>query len=110
MKTSLSQNLKEESSISYNLGLTNKSMVLCPRTSEGLQIKNADGKIIGSVALNGTILAGTLLVKSDIEWDAVRKDEGLLVNVLETIGVPLRNTIDSQHANSGTFEPIDGKI
>lgn len=111
MKTMPSQDHKEASPISYNLGLTKKSMVLCPRTSEGLEIKNVDGKIIGSVALNGTLLAGTLLVKSEIEWDAVRKDEGILVDVLGTIGVPLHNTVDSQHTNSGTFDkPLDGKI
>ncbi|KAF7949194.1 hypothetical protein EAE96_008362 [Botrytis aclada] len=111
METTPSQTHKEESSISYNLGLTNKSMVLCPRTSEGLEIKNIDGKIIGSVALNGTLLAGTLLVKSEIEWNAVREDERILVDVLKTIGVPLHNTVDSQHTNSGTFDkPLDGKI
>ncbi|TGO57129.1 hypothetical protein BCON_0069g00230 [Botryotinia convoluta] len=111
MKTTPCKNHKEASPISYNLGLTNESMVLCPRTSEGLEIKNFDGHIIGSVALNGTLLAGTLLVKSETEWDAVRKDEGILVSVLKTIGVPLLNTVDSQHTNSGTFDKLlEGKI
>ncbi|KAF7901675.1 uncharacterized protein EAF01_006974 [Botrytis porri] len=111
MKTTPCKDRKEASPISYNLGITNKSMVLCPRTSEGLEIMDTDGKIVGSVALNGTLLAGTLLVKSEIEWDAIRRDEGILVNVLKAIGVPPHNTVDSQHTNFGTFDkPLDGKI
>ncbi|KAI9645749.1 bifunctional AP-4-A phosphorylase/ADP sulfurylase [Ciborinia camelliae] len=93
MKTTCSVNHKCESPISYNLGFTHRSIVLCPRISEGLAIKDDEGHTIGSVALNGTILAGTLLVKSETEWNAIRKDEGILVDVLETIGAP-RNTIN----------------
>ncbi|KAB8295750.1 hypothetical protein EYC80_008575 [Monilinia laxa] len=108
MKTTSSINLKGKSSISYNLGFTDKSMVLCPRVSEGLSIHDNDGNTIGSVALNGTLLAGTLLVKSETEWDAVRKDERILVDILKAIGVP-RNTIDPRL--SGPFQQsIDGKI
>lgn len=81
-----------ESPISYNLGLTHKSMVLCPRTSEGLEIKDAAGSSIGSVALNGTLLAGTILVKSEAEWDAMRKNDKILVEVLEAIGIPSNST------------------
>ncbi|RAL68750.1 hypothetical protein DID88_007445 [Monilinia fructigena] len=108
MKATSSKNLKGNSSISYNLGFTDKSMVLCPRVSEGLSIQDNDGNTIGSVALNGTLLAGTLLVKSETEWDAVRKDEKILVDILKAIGVP-RNTIDPRL--SGPFQQsIDGKI
>ncbi|KAF7852914.1 hypothetical protein EAF04_010853 [Stromatinia cepivora] len=103
-------NHKGGSPISYNLGLTDKSMVLCPRTAEGLAIKDANGNIMGSVALNGTLLAGTLLVKSETEWNAVRKDEEILLDVLKIIGIPT-NTIDPQYRPSGTFDKlIDGKI
>lgn len=108
MKTKSSINLKGESSISYNLGFTDRSMVLCPRVSEGLSIQDNDGNTIGSVALNGTLLAGTLLVKSETEWDAVRKDERILVDILKAIGVP-RNTIDPR-LSSPFQRSIDGKI
>lgn len=79
---------KEESPISYNLGLTNHVMVLCPRTSEGPKISSATGDMIGPIALNGTILGGTLLVKNEEEWHALRNDESKLMDVLSAIGTP----------------------
>jgi ATP adenylyltransferase len=75
------------SPISYNLGMTTRGMVVCPRTSEGLVIKTSKGESIGHVALNGTLLAGTLLVKSEIEWDTLRSDESKLHDILGSIGI-----------------------
>lgn len=63
-------------------------MVLCPRASEGTKIKGSNGEDVGPVALNGTVLGGTLLVKSEAEWDALRDDESKLKYVLSTIGFP----------------------
>ena len=79
---------KSDEQVSYNLGLTDKAMVLCPRTSEGLTIKNSSGELMGPVALNGTVLGGTLLVKSEGEWDALRSDEAKLHEILSAIGIP----------------------
>jgi ATP adenylyltransferase len=62
-------------------------MVLCPRTSEGTKIKSVDGEFIGPISLNGTVLGGTLLVKSEVEWDALRNDESRLGDVLKSIGI-----------------------
>ncbi|PBP29017.1 ATP adenylyltransferase, partial [Diplocarpon rosae] len=78
----------ESSLISYNLGLTDRAIVLCPRTSEGLNIKNNAGESIGPIALNGTIVGGTLLVKSEKEWDALRNDDNKLTHILQAIGIP----------------------
>lgn len=75
-----------ESPISYNLGMTRQAMILCPRTAEGTKIKSNTGEYIGPVSLNGTILGGTLLVKSEEEWDALRSDESQLENILKSIG------------------------
>jgi ATP adenylyltransferase len=75
------------SPISYNLAITNQCMVLCPRTSEGLVIKSKNGESIGPVALNGTMLAGTLLVKSEAEWNTLRNDESKLEDILSCIGI-----------------------
>lgn len=75
------------SPISYNLGLIDRTIVLCPRTSEGLVIRNRDGAHLGPVALNGTVLGGTLLVKSEEEWDILRNDETTLTEILQAIGV-----------------------
>jgi ATP adenylyltransferase len=82
------QSGKNESPISYNLGFTDQAMVICPRISEGQMVTNEDGDFVGPVALNGTLLAGTLLVKSNAEWDALRKDGSKLMDVLSAIGIP----------------------
>jgi ATP adenylyltransferase len=77
-----------ESSISYNLGLTDQGMVLCPRVSEGLGLVNHNGQLTGPIALNGTILGGTLLVKSEEEWDTLQQDQSQLSDILQAIGLP----------------------
>ncbi|KIH89301.1 bis(5-nucleosyl)-tetraphosphatase [Sporothrix brasiliensis 5110] len=68
-------------SISYNLALTHRTMALLPRTAEG----GADRQY--HLSLNGTVLAGTALVKNEAEWDALRSDPGRLGGVLAQIGV-----------------------
>jgi ATP adenylyltransferase len=77
-----------ESRISYNMGLTDRVMVLCPRVSEGLEVTSNRDEIIGTVALNGTVLGGTLLVKNEAEWRALRSDEPKLMDILKAIGIP----------------------
>jgi ATP adenylyltransferase len=67
--------------------MTDQAMVLCPRTAEGTTIKSSAGDFIGQVSLNGTILGGTLLVKSEAEWDALKSDESKLKDVLDCIGI-----------------------
>jgi ATP adenylyltransferase len=80
--------MEGEAQISYNFAMTSTSMALCPRTAEGMRIKDDKGNEIGSIALNGTVLAGTALVKSRAEWDALRTNNPTLFNVLGGIGVP----------------------
>ncbi len=63
-------------------------MVLCPRLSESLEIKGKNDDLLGPISLNGTLLGGTLLVKSEQEWDALRSDENKLKDILQAIGVP----------------------
>ena len=85
---------RSKSSISYNLGLTAQAIVLCPRASEGMKIKNSEGEDIGVVALNGTVLGGTLLVKSEAEYSALRNDHSKLADNLSAIGF---SPTQSQH-------------
>ncbi|THZ08313.1 putative bis-tetraphosphatase [Aureobasidium pullulans] len=49
------------SPISYNLAMTTSAMAIVPRRKEGAAIKDSKGNEVGSVALNGTLLAGTLM-------------------------------------------------
>ncbi|KAG5994518.1 hypothetical protein E4U54_003063 [Claviceps lovelessii] len=74
--------------ISYNLGLTSTRMVLCPRLAEGGPVLGLEGEEVGRLALNGTVLAGTALVKSEGEWEALRRRPSGLVDVLRRIGIP----------------------
>ncbi|KAI1169777.1 HIT-like domain-containing protein [Nemania sp. FL0916] len=77
-----------EAQISYNLAMTTTCMALCPRTAEGRPITSHDGDEVGAIALNGTVLAGTALVKNEAEWHALTTDNTVLTSVLGGIGVP----------------------
>ncbi|KFY17192.1 hypothetical protein V491_05086 [Pseudogymnoascus sp. VKM F-3775] len=81
---------EEEEEMSYNLAFTDKLMVILPRVWEGLAFPTGlnDPKETGVVALNGTILGGTLLVKDELEWEALQRDGGMLKELLREIGVP----------------------
>ena len=68
--------------------MTTSAMAIVPRRNEGAPIKNSQGAEVGSVALNGTLLAGTLMVKLEDEWNALRDDELQLDSVLTAIGIP----------------------
>ncbi|TIA35734.1 putative bis-tetraphosphatase [Aureobasidium pullulans] len=76
------------SPISYNLAMTTSAMAIVPRRKEGAAIKDSKGNEVGSVALNGTLLAGTLMVKLEDEWNALRNDQLQLDGILTAIGVP----------------------
>jgi ATP adenylyltransferase len=82
--------------ISYNLAFTDRVMVLCPRVSEGPEIESPNGNVIGPIALNGTILGGTLLVKSEEEWQSLRSDPSKLRDILSMIGIPALESEDKQ--------------
>lgn len=87
--------------MSYNLAMTSSSMLICPRTSEGGALhepgydspsqgrRNDSGK----VSVNGTVLAGTIMVREEAQWEALKGEmgEGLLRKVLEDVGVPQRH-------------------
>lgn len=82
-----------EATISYNLAMTRDVMVIIPRLAEGAAIveKNMESggeEVVGKLALNGTVLAGTALVKSQREWDALRRNPERVGELLGVIGVP----------------------
>ena len=81
----------EEARISYNLAMTRDVMVIVPRVAEGetVTVVEAGGRNeVGKLALNGTVLAGTALVKTQAEWDALRAEPEQLLKILGRIGVP----------------------
>ncbi|CAK47030.1 uncharacterized protein An16g07800 [Aspergillus niger] len=72
--------------ISYNLAMTETTMMICPRRIDSTA--SVDVAEAGVVALNGTVLAGTLMVKAEAEWDELRRNPTSLHNVLAAIGYP----------------------
>ena len=74
--------------ISYNLAITSSRMVIVPRMRQGADLMDAEGKSkVGAVEVNGTVLAGTALVKGQAEWEGMRR-EAEMKRVLGLIGVP----------------------
>ncbi|PNY22822.1 Uncharacterized protein TCAP_07057 [Tolypocladium capitatum] len=76
-----------EARISYNMAMTSGTLVVCPRLAEGGAVLRR-GEAVGRLALNGTVLAGTALVKGEAEWEALRGDPRALADALRLIGVP----------------------
>lgn len=81
------------SAISYNLAMTTSRMIICPRRSEHAWIQLNEASKVGLheeglVKFNGTILAGTLMVKAESEWKALQEQPAMLEGVLQTIGFP----------------------
>ncbi|RHZ61126.1 putative bis(5'-nucleosyl)-tetraphosphatase [Aspergillus thermomutatus] len=79
--------------ISYNLAMTESTMMICPRRSETGRIPVDPSALRdvhepGVVTLNGTILAGTLMVKAEAEWNEIRRNPETLADILATIGYP----------------------
>lgn len=77
----------EKDGFSYNMGLTTASMVLCPRTQEGVKLQRDDGTETGYIALNGTVTGGTLMVKQLEDWEYLRKAPLVIDRILGAIGV-----------------------
>jgi ATP adenylyltransferase len=87
-----------EALISYNMAITKDTLVICPRKQEGYPIKSSGGREnVGSLALNGTVLAGTALVKNEAEWEALKKSPEQLLAVLRSIGISRSETEDGQN-------------
>ncbi|KAF1838826.1 Ap4A phosphorylase-like protein II [Decorospora gaudefroyi] len=74
--------------ISYNLAMTTAGMAILPRRAAGTMLRRDDGSDIGFIALNGTTLGGTMMVKYQEEWDVLRGKPQVLDNILAAIGVP----------------------
>ncbi|CRG92141.1 hypothetical protein PISL3812_09197 [Talaromyces islandicus] len=80
--------------ISYNLAMTESAMMICPRRSETAHLlpqsaaEGENGTVLsGEVSLNGTILAGTLMVKQELEWDDLRNRPDKINFLLAAVGL-----------------------
>ncbi|BCR90728.1 putative bis(5'-nucleosyl)-tetraphosphatase [Aspergillus chevalieri] len=83
--------------ISHNLAMTETEMMICPRRSENVTIpiqrkEEAKGEGVvepGVIALNGTVLGGTLMVKMEEEWEELKRSPDVLAGVLGKAGFPV---------------------
>lgn len=73
--------------ISYNLAMTRDIMMICPRRKETASLPGLGAD--ADVSLNGTILAGTLMVKTEEQWDHLRGDGEVINDLLAEIGIPI---------------------
>lgn len=81
--------LNGPSRISYNLAMTKDTMVLLPRLSDKIHLQDDKGKSLGiKLSVNGTILAGTVLVKEEHDYKTIKQFPGALKRGLQRIGVP----------------------
>lgn len=74
--------------IDYNLAMTESAMMICPRRSETALLQEPAEEGAGKVSLNGTILAGTLMVKQETEWDDLRNKPDKINSLLAAVGIP----------------------
>lgn len=74
-----------KTTFSYNLAMTTKLMVILPRREESSRVLEAPGS---EVAINGTILAGTMMVKADEEWQRLREEPDTVQRILCDILFP----------------------
>lgn len=83
--------------ISHNLAMTETAMMICPRKSENATItiqgkEEAKRESVvepGVIALNGTVLGGTLMVKMEGEWEELKRRPDVLRGVLGKVGFPV---------------------
>lgn len=73
--------------ISYNFAMTRDIMIICPRQKETASLPGL-GPDAG-VSLNGTILAGTLMVKTEEQWDCLRGDGEIINDLFAEVGIPI---------------------
>jgi ATP adenylyltransferase len=80
--------------------MTIEGMAILPRIAEGSSLRRDDGTEIGFVALNGTALGGTLMVKQEEEWNLLREQPEKLDSILRAIGIQSSPSADLRHLHT----------
>lgn len=68
--------------LSYNLAITTKLMAILPRRQESTRVLEAAES---EIAINGTVLAGTMMVKAEEEWQRLRQEPNMVQRILRDI-------------------------
>ena len=69
---------KTPEKFSFNMAMTVSAMVICPRTRDGCTLGS-----VGDVTLNGTMLAGTFMVKEEKLWEFIKREPQVPMNAIE---------------------------
>lgn len=77
-----------EDTISYNLAMMTNVMAICPRRSEFASLSGGGGE----VGFNGTVMAGTFMLKDEAVWKRINQEPEKMEGVLEGIGYPFPRT------------------
>lgn len=80
---------------SYNLAMTTGIMAILPRKEEACAIPGLPASF---VAINGTILAGTLMVKAEDEWSSFCKHPEYLHRMFRDIAYLREDVVDRSQA------------
>ena len=92
---------QSEVSISYNLGMLTDVMALCPRKSESGELNGGHGE----VWFNGTVIAGTCMLKDEAVWKKIKEEPEMMEGVFDGIGYPFPSANSKREA-----EMIDEKL
>lgn len=77
----------KRTTLSYNLSITTDRMAILPRKAEAATIPSTSD---GHIFVNGTILAGTIMVRSEDDWDRLRDEPELMQQIFQEITYPVR--------------------
>jgi ATP adenylyltransferase len=80
--------LHAEARFSCNWAMVRGALAVCPRVAEAAGVDGA-GAAGGHVGVNGTVLAGTVMVKRREEWDWLRGGGAALDRVLGEVAVSM---------------------
>lgn len=70
----------DHTTFSYNLAMTKDLIAILPRRSEAAQISGMD-----DIFVNGTFLAGTMMVKVESDWHELQLDASKLQQIVSRI-------------------------
>lgn len=85
-----------QTTFSYNLAMTTEVMAILPRKQDAAVMANSSD---GYVFVNGTILAGTLMVRDEGDWSQLHQDPELVLSVLDEITYPRTRPVHDAKQN-----------
>lgn len=80
---------ERKTTFSYNLAMTTDVIAIMPRKAESAAISSSNER---SIFVNGTVLAGTMMVREEDDWLQLRREPEFLSEVLDKIAFSVKTT------------------